>query len=396
MSTVIFVHGTGVRKDAFNESFEKISSALAKLGGLSICPCYWGHLGSDLHAGGASIPEYDLTRAVEDGEAATATDEEYSIALWGILYEDPLYELRVLAVRGQASIERAPGFLPPGDELARKGTQFEVTPKLRELLTSGGIDHEFETARTAITGSTAYRLALEGAPPALADYRAAIARALIAEAAAQVARNNTAPPIMHDAALRDETERLLIEALGGFERSIGGWVKQQLGGLVLRIATWKGIRRRGALSDASSPFAGDILLYQARGQEIRKFIREQVANAPPPRVLLAHSLGGIACVDLLVAEAVDVKLLITVGSQAPYLYEINALQSLPYGQPLPSHFPRWVNIYDLRDFLSYKGATIFPGRVKDIKVDNKEPFHWSHSAYWSNENVWKVIAEELQ
>jgi len=396
VSTVVFVHGTGVRKDAYRESFERVSAALAKLDGVSVGTCYWGHLGSELHAGGASIPEYDRTRALEDGEAATATDEEYSIALWGILYEDPLYELRVLAVRGQAAYERAPGLLPPGDEIARRGMRFEVTPKLRLLLASGGIDREFDAARTAVTGSAAYRIALEGAPPALADYRAAVARALIAEAAARVARNDAAPPIAHDAGLRDETERLLIEALGGLERSIGGWVKQQLGGLVLRIATCKGMRQRGALSDASSPFAGDILLYQARGQEIRKFIREQLTNAAPPRVLLAHSLGGIACVDLLVAEALDVKLLITVGSQAPFLYEINALQSLPYGQPLPPHFPRWLNIYDLRDFLSYKGAAIFPGRVKDVKVDNKEPFHWSHSAYWSNDNVWKAIAEELR
>jgi hypothetical protein len=395
MSTVVFVHGTGVRKDAYRESFDAVACALGKLKGVSLKACYWGHLGCDLHAGGASIPEYDLTRTLEDSEGATVTDEEYTIALWGILYEDPLYELRVLAVRGQSAIERAPGQLPPGDELARIGQQFEVTPKLRGLMERGGIDREFEEARLSVTGSTPYRIALDGAPPALADYRAAVARALIAEAAARVSRNDTAPAVTRDPRLRDETERLLIGALGGAERSIGGWVKQQLGGLVLRVATWKGMRRRGALTDASSPFAGDILLYQARGQEIRNFIRAQIAEANPPRVLLAHSLGGIACVDLLVAEPIEVRLLITVGSQAPFLYEINALQSLPYGEALPSHFPRWLNIYDLRDFLSYKGEAIFPGKVKDVKVDNKEPFHWSHSAYWSNDKVWEAIEEEL-
>lgn len=395
MRTVVFVHGTGVREGAYRESFNKVSAALGKLNGVSVAPCYWGHLGSDLHAGGASIPEYDLTRALEDGETPTATDDEYGIELWAILYDDPLYELRVLAVRGQAVSDRAPGLPAPGDELARRGKQFEVTPKLRTLLARGGIDGDFEDARTSITGSEAYRIALEGAPSTLADYRAAVARALIAEAVASAAHQDTTPPIAHDAPLRDETERLLIEALGGFERSMGGWVKQQLGGLVLRVATAKGVRRRGALSDASSPMAGDILLYQARGQEMRSFIRQQITNAAPPRVLLAHSLGGIACVDLLVAEAIEVELLITVGSQAPFLYEINALQSLPYGQPLPAHFPRWLNLYDLRDFLSYKGGAIFPGRVKDVKVDNKEPFHWSHSAYWSNDQVWKAIEEEL-
>ena len=98
MKTVVFVHGTGVRKDAYNESF-KVVSELGKLRGVSVKPCYWGHLGSDLRAGGASIPKYDSTRALEDSDGATVTDEEYIVALWGVLYEDPLYELRVLAVR---------------------------------------------------------------------------------------------------------------------------------------------------------------------------------------------------------------------------------------------------------------------------------------------------------
>ena len=99
MSTVIFVHGTGVREDAYRESFGKITAALDKLNGVSVAPAYWGYLGSQLHAGGASIPEYDATRALEDDQAATATDQEYSIELWAILYDDPLFELRVLAGR---------------------------------------------------------------------------------------------------------------------------------------------------------------------------------------------------------------------------------------------------------------------------------------------------------
>jgi hypothetical protein len=88
-------------------------------------------------------------------------------------------------------------------------------------------------------------------------------------------------------------------------------------------------------------------------------------------------------------------LLVTVGSQAPFLYEINALQSLAYGEALPAHFPKWLNFYDLRDFLSYKGGKIFPGRVKDVAVDNRQPFPVSHSAYWENDAVWRTIKEEL-
>jgi len=396
MTTVLFVHGTGVRKDAFEISFAKIAAELSKRPDVSARPCYWGHLGSELHAGGASIPDYDTTRALAETDAvATTSEPDYQVALWGILYEDPLYELRVLAVRRETAGAFVPGQLQPGAELADHGKRFEVSPELRRLLHRGGIDEQFEPARLAITSSEPYRIALKRAPEALDDYRAAIARAFIAKAAALVEGEGIPAAIALDAQLRDETESLLIELLGGGERGLGGWVKEQLCGLVLRVGTRRGVRRRGVITDAAQPASGDILLYQARGEGIRNFIREQIASLPVPRVLLGHSLGGIACVDLLVGEPTDVQLLVTVGSQAPFFYEINALQSLPFGQKLPAHFPRWLNIYDLRDFLSYKGEKVFPGRVRDVKVDNRQPFHWSHSAYWSNEQVWKAIAEEL-
>jgi hypothetical protein len=395
MTTVIFVHGTGVREEAYEQSFEKADSVLGKLAGVTVKRCYWGHLGSALRAGGASVPEYDLTRAVEDTDATTVTDEEYLVALWGILYEDPLYELRILAVRSGDVSEQAPPQLSSGAALAQRGQLFKITPGLRSLLERGGIFQEFEPARLAVTSSTAYDDALAEAQPPLGDYRAAVARALIAEAVLRVTRLRTLPPVARDARLRDETEQTLIEALGGEERSIGGWVKQQFCGLVFRLGTPYVERRRGAITEAAYPAAGDILLYQARGKEIRDFIRQQVAEAAGPRVILAHSLGGIACVDLLVAEPLDIQLLVTVGSQAPFLYEINALQSLNYGEPLPAHFAKWLNIYDLRDFLSYKGGKIFSGKVTDVPVDNRQAFPVSHSAYWENDDVWDVIAKEL-
>jgi hypothetical protein len=103
----------------------------------------------------------------------------------------------------------------------------------------------------------------------------------------------------------------LIGALGGAERSVGEWVKEQIGGLVLRVGTWIDEHRRGAITDAAFPATGDILLYQARSQDIRNFIKQRIADVAPPRILLAHSLGDIACVDLLVAEPLDVQLMMS-------------------------------------------------------------------------------------
>lgn len=394
MTTVVFVHGTGVRRDAYEASFQKVDTALS--GRCAVLPCYWGDLGSSLRSGGASIPSYDTARTLMEGDEPSPSDEDYEIALWAVVFGDPLYELRALALRrGGEPVDLAPGELSAGAELASLGRDFEPTPALRNLLAAGGIATEFEAARQAIMHSAPYAEALDAADVALADCRAAVARSLIAEAAARVARGGGTAAVTLDAALRDETERALVEALGGAERSIGGWLKEKLGAFVCRLGTPLVERRRGALTDAAFPAAGDILLYQARGGEIRGSIRQRIAEAPRPRVVIAHSLGGIACVDLLASDPVEVDLLVTVGSQAPFLYEINALQSLPHGTALPAEFPRWLNIYDPRDFLSYVGRGVFPGRVTDVEVDNREPFPASHSAYWFNDAVWAVIKEAL-
>ena len=91
-------------------------------------------------------------------------------------------------------------------------------------------------------------------------------------------------------------------------------------------------RRRADLMDGASPRVGDILLYQCRGKRIRDFLAARIREVTPPVVILAHSLGGVAAVDLLVQEDLSdrVALLVTAGSQAPYFYEINALASLEY------------------------------------------------------------------
>jgi hypothetical protein len=96
---------------------------------------------------------------------------------------------------------------------------------------------------------------------------------------------------------------------------------------------------------------------------------------------------------LIECSVPGVELLVTVGSQAPLLYEADALRTLRYGSHLPPHFPRWVNVYDLRDFLSYVGAGVFgDDRVTDVVVDNGESFPRSHSAYWLNPSMWRALA----
>jgi hypothetical protein len=99
--------------------------------------------------------------------------------------------------------------------------------------------------------------------------------------------------------------------------------------------------------------------------------------------------------DLLIAASRPaVKGVITVGSQAPYLYEIGALSQLEFGTPLPGHVPPWLNIYDRDDLLSFVAAKVMKGGsgVEDIEIRSGQPFPASHAAYWRQPEVWKAVS----
>ncbi len=259
-----------------------------------------------------------------------------------------------------------------------------------------GIAEFFNEAKATLVDSAVYADLLQTSPASLSEYRAVIARAMVALAIHIGEQQTTA--LLPDALLRDKILTLLTIELGDGERSLIGDIAK----VVVGSPFTQYLRRwRGKYTDAAYPFAGDILLYQAHGDPIRHYIREcieQAAQDAPPVVLLAHSLGGIVCLDLLIQQEVvrqQVQVLITVGTQAPFLYEIGALQSLPFGSPLPTPFPRWVNIYDQNDFLSYTAARLFSRAVTDIQVQNHQPFPQAHSAYWTNKHMWEAIVPWL-
>ncbi|MFN6540621.1 MAG: hypothetical protein RM021_030355 [Nostoc sp. EkiNYC01] len=390
MTTVIFVHGTGIREPEYNETFEIIEQKIhAQRPDIKVAPCLWGALGARFNANPASVPLEDATLALSQRE------EDADIVLWGQLYRDPLYELRLLSLK---PVEAGNPFgEEPGDILQSRVASLTPASQLQAKLHEAGIAEVFEQAREAVIHSEPYELALLTVSESdLSEYYAPIARAVVAQAMFISEQQEKFPPILTDAQLRDKVVELLTLALGEAELGLGGWLLKPLVELALPMGTNYVRGNRFELTDKISPMPGDILLYQTRGEKIREFIQQQIEQAEPPVVLIAHSLGGIACVDLLVQQQLSqVELLVTVGSQAPFLYEINALYSLEYGQLLPEHFPEWLNIYDLRDFLSYVGNRIFPERVQDVPVDSKQPFPRSHGAYWTNPAAWEAIIPRL-
>ncbi len=390
MTTVIFVHGTGIREREYNETFQIIEQKIhAQRPDIKVAPCLWGVLGARFNDNRASVPLEDATLALSQGE------EDADIVLWGQLYRDPLYELRLLSLK---PIESGNPFgEEPGDVLQSRVASLTPASQLQAKLQEAGIAEVFEPAREAVIHSEPYHQALLTVSKSdLSEYYAPIARAVVAQAMFISELQEKFPPILTDAQLRDQIVELLTLALGDAELGLGGWLLKPLVELAQHGGTNYVRGNRLELTDKVSPMPGDILLYQTRGEKIRQFIQQQIEQAEPPVVLLAHSLGGIACVDLLVQQQLSqVELLVTVGSQAPFLYEINALYSLEYGQLLPEHFPQWLNIYDLRDFLSYVGNRIFPERVQDVRVDNRQPFPRSHGAYWKTAKTWEEIISRL-
>lgn len=413
MATVLFVHGTGVRLNGYKASFAKVERGLtdalqrAKREPVAVADCLWGDsLGARLNMDGLSVPDY----AQSGGQGMMVAADEDQILLWEMLGYDPLFELHGLALRPRKPV---PLFNHGQFTAAVKG--LPLTDLATKLATAGVDPTTFAAARDFVVNHPVYQdILLTSA--GRGEGRLPLARAILAEALAR-APEELPPSAATDPAVRDALVVAIADGIAPADMAAIGWAVNKLYGLAkemgsaaLQAGQWVGFRavtplvklKRGKLTDGATPAAGDILLYQAKGGTIRDFIRHKVKQADSPVVLLAHSLGGIACVELLVREHLpEVTTLVTVGSQVPFLYELNALGSLNFGDPLPPTFvKRWVNIYDGRDFLSYQAAKVFPAQdggpvIVDHRVDNNLPFPNAHSGYWDNKETWEIIAREV-
>jgi len=380
---LLFVHGTGVREDGYKASFALIERQLAKYApAIGVAPCRWGEkVGAKLNFDGASIPTYGESRGVG------VSDADKTRAMWNLLLQDPAFELAMLAgAQGEAKTQ------PPNAAAQTKALleKFHALPKSEELkarLTALGLERNWPGLVAAIEKTSGFIAAktspVAGKPP----HRMALARSVVA--ALEKASFESGGPTL-DAAAREELTQAVAHLLGDDARGVMSTLTAPFVGLAESIGTWQVRRKRTSLTDATYPAAGDILVYQANGDAIRGFIRDEIAKLPGDELFLfAHSLGGIAAFELLVQQRpANVKGLITFGSQAPFFHEIGALKTLGLKDTLPLHVPSWINFYDLNDPLSYVGGKLFPGRVSDYKVESGESFPASHSAYLHSRELW--------
>lgn len=379
MATILFVHGTGVRLRDYSVQFEAARQcALAAGIDQTFVPCAWGDpLGAQFK--GESLPDYD----------ADDTEQECADFMhWSWLFEDPLYELDQMTTPSSEPSPDVdmPGRQPEWHKLFERIISYRPSLELELLLQQSLLlKYWDETWKKTLILSSVAEKAFEASKHELPAVSQALARALVAQL--HVAATEYGAPGPSEPLRNAIMERLLVD-WGQKVFGIGTFMAR----VVRRIATKSVRSRRHRLSEMCSLPIGDILLYQSRGDDIRNYIRQKIIEAAPPVTVIAHSLGGIACVDLLALPSPPVvSHLVTVGSQAPFLYELGALASLRRPEQ-PVDFPPWLNIYDRNDFLSYVANRIWPV-VRDVEVRSGQPFPDSHSSYFTNSATWDAIRE---
>jgi hypothetical protein len=377
--SIVLVHGTGVRLKNYLSGFgiaEKVAQDCSLK--RQLVPCAWGDpLGVEFD--GLSLPDRPSAQKIKKAE------EEFAHWVW--LLDDPLLELSMLGApdgkpagdgfvdpEGKASyeqnLEKAKAYVP--------GLDFDA------LLVRYELADVWKPARDLILSSTVTETAFKASEQVPQEAFRALARALVAQMHVEtVARSRPAPVALH-------RDKLVTRLLLDWQQQVFG-VSEKFMEFAARAPTRYVRSRRDALNTAAALPLGDVLLYQANGKTIRSFIKSKIEKAPGPVTLVAHSLGGVACVDLLALEEIPkVDGLVTLGSQSSFMHEIGSLASLKPGEKLRDGFPKWLNIFDRNDFLSFYASRLFP-HVIDFEVSSGQPFPESHSAYLGNEVVWTRI-----
>jgi hypothetical protein len=392
MKTIVYIHGTGDRDPSFSDTCKLINKKLSEHIGSNnfrLVPCNWGdNAGARLGLSGKTVPSINHEGFEYDTDA--------NIDIWHELYQDPYFELKLLIVSKHTGGNRPLGQASPGDELISLFKNLSEDP-LTWLTPDTQSQNAVMAAIREVYNSDVYRRLRGSIESNITETRFALARAILA---VYLTKDQNVVEFL-SATERDQLIDELVNYLGGKDKGIGEWLICQYISLGATIGTPLFQINRQKYTDEYIRYVGDILLYQTHPEKIREFVQRTINEASKESdgdvVILAHSLGGIIAFDALITDPdLAADYLITVGSQVPLLFELGALTSLNTQSSDRYHLPtsfakKWLNIYDLRDFLSYLAQPAFIGNVEDVCVDNKQPFPQSHLSYWNNHQVWDHV-----
>lgn len=400
MTTIIFVHGTGGRREDYHADLETIQDNLSnivvpKLGtNINLVECLWGEK--------EGVKPPDTWTSIPLGKhepRPQLTDEQ---KFWAALEDNPVCELE--AYKPPRGKRISPSLCNGFKQSVEKVEHLQSNTLLDILRSTSISEYRFNSVYTGLLKSDEYKAFSEKVSNIQESHRI-FSYALVASIVKSVSFYIT--PEDRNSLAREITANL-DNKLPSESADYGlpdSWMNLGLNvgfNLVIKGANYWLDRSRACTtkSEKAYPKIGDILYYQSKGDKIRDFIEKTVSEVKDENIiLLAHSLGGIACFEMLVETHIaNIKKLITVGSQVSFLYELDVLRNLPREQKLPLHFPEWLNIYDSSDILSYICEQTFYGSqsiVHDERVDNGEIFPNSHISYWKNSQVWESIAKHI-
>lgn len=402
MGTLLFVHGIGGHGDGRDRSYALVQQQAARhLPAVRLEGCdAAGALGAPRPPALRALPGHGHAPP-PPGEAGARDVEALR---WRLLYLDPLVEMRALAALGGEPDPRHAPVSPLAASAQKKSTESHLARlhALRfgdELLRDAGLG---AAEAQALQAQALRQLAAEPRLDSVlmapqiegdVDRRQYLARAFVA--AWIVAAGQAGLPVVAGAC-RDRLCAQAVLALGGApHKGLHDRIGDALQGVAASRGSHWAARNRGMLAD-DTPLPGELLRYQLRGQALRRLLRRRVdevqARRPGPLLLLAHGVGAVAAFELLnEAQAPALAGLVTVGSPATCLYELDALATLREGAPLPARFPPWLNVHDPADLLSGVAEGLFGGRVHDVAVESRQPFPQSHGAYWSQPALWTAL-----
>ncbi len=405
---LIFIHGTTVRD--VSTYVERLRARAPRFVGVDpddIVAIEWGNeLG---------FPDRDVKLSLPPEYSRGITDEpevDEVAAVWALLLADPDTELRLLAAR--------PGAATGGIVVGEDPVSVQVADAVADspvpstaLSTAGFSDAEFSAARNALLKSPdlgAAATALDDAQSG--EIAAACARSIVARmlAARQVAAQTDGlalPEAFDDPAVRDALVDAVAEGIHGAalaERGLSDLFKKAGSNVLTSVL----VKYRAEMLVPLTRFIHDVALYLNHGEAIRTFIEQEIrkhSDKGPP-IVIGHSLGGIAAVDILSNpanrqgdQALDVDTFVTVGSQSPALFLMDALTFLTHERETDKRvndpFAPWLNVYNREDLLSFCAQRVFPDvkGIKDVQVDAGVPFPASHSAYFSVDATYEAIRD---